>query len=68
MEGSDALFDEYEVFYLFAITLKVPVYIFMRCAESRPDFFLNRLESDLLISFCERDSVRKLFFKLQYIK
>jgi hypothetical protein len=69
MEGSDALFGEYEVFYLFAITLKVPVYIFMRCAESRPDFFLNRLESDLLISFCERDSGRKLFFKLlQYIK
>ncbi len=69
MESSDLIFGEYQVLYLFAITLKVPVYIFMRCAESRPDFFLNRLESDLLISFCEPDSGRKLFFKLlQYIK
>ena len=73
MQGFDILFDEYQLLYLCEITLKIPVYILMRCAESRPDFFLNRLESDLLISFCEPDSGRKLFFYIlqklvRYIK
>ena len=62
MEGFDILFDEYQLLYLCEITLKIAVYILMRCAESWPDFFLNHLESYLLISFCEPDSGRKLFF------
>ena len=42
----------------------VPVFFFRRYAESQPNFFLNRLESYLMIVFCKLGSKGKLFFKL----
>jgi len=49
----DTVFDQYQLFYIIAITLKVPLYLLMRCAESQPDFFLNHFESFLIITLCK---------------
>jgi hypothetical protein len=46
-------FDEYQLFYIVAIILKVPLFFLMRCAESQPDFILNRYEYFLISTACE---------------
>jgi hypothetical protein len=35
----NTFFDQYQSFYIIGITLKIPLYLFMRCAENQPDFF-----------------------------
>jgi len=53
IECINIIFDEYQLFYIIAITLKIPLFFLMRCAESQPDFFLNHFESFLISRLCE---------------
>jgi hypothetical protein len=50
---SSIIFDEYQLFYILAITLKVPLFFLMRYGESQPDFFLNRFECYLISRLCK---------------
>ncbi len=51
------VFDEYQLYFIVAIAVKLPLFILMRFAESQPDFFLNHFELFLLRKLC------KLFYK-----
>jgi hypothetical protein len=48
----DIIFDKYQLYYIVAISLKLPLFFFMRYAESHPDFFLNHFELFLLKKIC----------------
>lgn len=58
----DMIFDEYQVFHMIGITLKIPLLFSMRYAESQPDLFLNHIETSLVSMFCQ------LIFKDNQIK
>jgi hypothetical protein len=49
IECIDIVFNEYQLFYIIAITLKVPLFFLMRCAESQPDLFSIILNLFLLV-------------------
>ena len=49
----DTVFEENQLYSIFALTIKLPVFILMRCAESDPDFFLNRFEYSLIRHWCK---------------
>jgi hypothetical protein len=58
----DMIFDEYQVFHLIGITLKIPLFFSMRYPESQPDLFLNHIETFLVSILC------KLIFEDNQIK
>jgi hypothetical protein len=47
------IFDEYQLYYIAAISLKLPLFFFMRFAERQPEFFLNHFELFLLKKLCQ---------------
>jgi hypothetical protein len=53
MECVENLFDKYQLIYIYAIMLKVPLFFLMRYAESQSDFFLNELEASIFYSLCK---------------
>jgi hypothetical protein len=58
----DMIFDEYQVFHLIGVTLKISLFFCMRYAESQPDLSLNHIETSLVSMFCQ------LIFKDNQIK
>jgi hypothetical protein len=50
---SDTLFDQYQSFFIIGMILKIPLYLFMRCAESQANFFLNQFEYFLINKACQ---------------
>jgi hypothetical protein len=50
---SNIIFDEYQLYNIMVITLKLPLFFFMRFAEIQPDFFLNHFELFLLKELCQ---------------
>jgi hypothetical protein len=54
LECVDIIFDEHQVFHLIGIALKIPLFFWMRYAESQPDLFLNHIETALVnLLFCK---------------
>lgn len=53
MECLDTIFDEYQLFHLVGMTLKIPLFFWMRYAESQPDLFLNHIQTSLVSISCE---------------
>ena len=51
---SYSIFDAHQLYYFGTIAIKIPVFFFMRLAESRPDFSLNRYELNLLKRICKK--------------
>ena len=49
----DTVSDDYQVFYLTGIALKILLFFCMRYAESQPDLFLNHIETALVNMFCK---------------
>ncbi len=49
----DVIFDEYQIFHLIGITLKIPLFLWMRYAESQPDLFLNHIETSFVSILCK---------------
>jgi hypothetical protein len=47
------IFDEHQLYCIAVISVKLPVFFFMRFAESQPDFFLNHFELFLLKKTCQ---------------
>ena len=65
------VFDEYQVFHLVGVPLKIPLFFWMRYAESQPNLFLNHLETALVGFFCEsnfRDNQTEEYIVLIGIK
>jgi hypothetical protein len=50
---TNVVFDEYQLFYIVAMTIKVPLFILMRCSESEPDFFLDQFQCFVRSKLCK---------------
>ena len=53
MECLDIVFDEYQVLHMVGVALKIPLFFWMRYAESQPDVFLNHTKISLLNIYCK---------------
>jgi hypothetical protein len=54
-------FEQYHLYYVPTIMIKIPLFVLMRYAEIQSDFFLNRLQTSLFDIFCYWPSKLNLY-------
>lgn len=50
------VFDKHQTFYILAFVIKIPLFFFMRYAESKNDFFLNDWKASVFYLLCKSSS------------